>query len=179
MATLPLTLTIMRILSIPIVATCYFLPWIWSHELAATIFLLSGLTDWLDGFLARRWHQTSNFGAFLDPVADKLLVVVAIMIVYPSLHYTLAAASCVIIICREIMVSALREWMAQMGKRTKINVVKVAKVKVTIQYIALFLLLLDSKAMPYIGEFMLVISAIMTLWSMSLYLRIAIPEFKR
>ena len=127
----PLQLTVMRILCVPLVFVVYMLPFAWSHYAASFLFLLAIVTDWLDGYLARRLKQSTKLGAFLDPVADKILICVSLVLIaayYTSFWVTLAAS---IIVAREIIISALREWMAEVGSRTKVSVQYVGKIKTT------------------------------------------------
>jgi CDP-diacylglycerol--glycerol-3-phosphate 3-phosphatidyltransferase/cardiolipin synthase len=147
--------------------------------LAMTVFALAAITDWADGYLARRWGQTSAFGAFLDPVADKLMVAAAlIMLVWLDRAETWLA---IIIIGREIAVSALREWMAQIGKSKSVAVAFIGKVKTGAQITAIIALLLYQPVIPGIdtkllGKVALWVAAVLTLWSMFHYLRLAAPH---
>lgn len=177
--TVPNILTFTRILMIPVLVLVFFLPAQWSYQLSAAVFGLAALTDWLDGYLARRLEQLSLFGAFLDPVADKLMVVVALVLLVqdnPSFMYAIPAA---IIIGREIAISALREWMAELGERTKVAVSIVGKIKTTMQMVAILLLLYKVPLGPLpthiVGTVLLYIAALLTLWSMVVYLRAAWP----
>jgi len=180
MWTLPNILTFIRILLIPLLVAVYYLPLEGRYLLAAAIFGLAALTDWFDGYLARKLNQMTPFGAFLDPVADKLIVAVALVILVESRPTLLIALPAMIIICREILISALREWMAEMGKRTSIAVSMVGKVKTTLQMIAIALLLMATPGLTgflnYLGIFMLYIAALLTLWSMIIYLVAAWPQ---
>jgi len=177
-----LWLTFARIFAIPVVAILYFLPFRWAHPVTAIIFLLIAITDWLDGYLARYFKQTTKLGAFLDPVADKLLVsLVLIMIVgMRELPYLVLPAA--IIVGREIVVSALREWMAELGKRASVAVSYLGKVKTVVQMAALVILLWYNTEswviVKVLGELLLYIAAILTLWSMVIYLRLAWPDLK-
>lgn len=177
---IPTWLTWSRIVLIPVlVAVFYALPSPWGGVTAALLFALAGVTDWLDGFLARRWQVTSRFGAFLDPVADKLIVAVALVLVVAEhagpgiagLGLTLAA---MVIIGREIAISALREWMAEMGERRRVAVSGIGKWKTAFQMIAIFLLLWSMPVlglpMFVIGEWLLYIAALLTLVSMLQYM---------
>jgi CDP-diacylglycerol--glycerol-3-phosphate 3-phosphatidyltransferase len=177
--TLPNILTLLRIILIPVLVVAFYLPSQWSYQLSAAIFGLAALTDWLDGYLARRLKQSSVFGAFLDPVADKLMVAVALVLLVqdnPSITFTIPAA---IIIGREIAISALREWMSEIGERTKVSVSIIGKVKTTIQMISILLLLYKVPLGPLpthgVGVVLLYVAAILTLWSMIVYLRAAWP----
>lgn len=183
--TIPNVLTMLRILMIPAFVTVYYLPWAGSNFFSALIFGLAALTDWFDGWLARRYNQTTPFGAFLDPVADKLIVVTALVLMVQHYADPFMAIAAVIIIGREITISALREWMAEIGQRAAVAVSWVGKVKTTVQMIALLLLLyelplngpwglwtLSSYRIGYVG---LLIAALLTLWSMFIYLHAALP----
>ncbi|SEO52215.1 CDP-diacylglycerol--glycerol-3-phosphate 3-phosphatidyltransferase [Aquisalimonas asiatica] len=174
---LPNSLTLARIVMIPIFGIIFFLPVEWSNLVAAIIFALAAFTDWLDGWLARRLEQTSAFGAFLDPVADKLMVAVALVALTaenPSAFFALPAA---VIIGREIAVSALREWMAELGKRANVAVNVIGKFKTAAQMIAILLLIYSAPVagLPttLIGLLLLYAAAALTLWSMIVYLRAA------
>lgn len=178
---LPNLLSVLRILLIPLFVLVFYIPLPWMHLVCAAIFGLAGLTDLLDGYLARKWNQTTPFGAFIDPVADKLMVVVALALLierYDSAWFTLPAA---VIIGREIVVSALREWMAELGKRASVAVSYVGKVKTTMQIVSLLVLL---GALPEwrwlvgIGVVCLYVAAGLTLWSMMAYLKAAWPDLQ-
>ncbi|MDZ7853151.1 MAG: CDP-diacylglycerol--glycerol-3-phosphate 3-phosphatidyltransferase [Halomonas sp.] len=175
---IPNLLTLARILFIPLLVVLFYLPFAWSMLLAAALFALAAITDWLDGYLARRWDQSTPFGAFLDPVADKLMVTVALALLierYDAIWLTLPA---LVIIGREIVISALREWMAEMGKRGQVAVSWIGKVKTTLQMIALLVLLAFAPGTPIalLGVVTLYIAALLTLWSMFLYLKAAWPH---
>jgi CDP-diacylglycerol--glycerol-3-phosphate 3-phosphatidyltransferase len=176
---LPNTLTLLRIGLIPVFVLLFYLPGDWKHPACAIVFALAAVTDWLDGYLARKLNQMSAFGAFLDPVADKLMVAVALVLLVqtnPSVWFALAAA---IIIGREIAISALREWMAELGKRATVAVSVVGKFKTTAQMLALLLLLYEHPIGVFpthtVGLALLMIAAGLTLWSMLVYLRAAWP----
>jgi len=176
---IPTLLTWIRIGLIPALMVAYYLPFSWGHTLGAVLFSIGALTDWLDGYLARRLSQESSFGAFLDPVADKLMVAVALVLIVEHHPTPLVTISAVVIIGREITISALREWMAVIGERTRVRVSKVGKIKTIIQMIAL-ILLLHAEPLFFlptwkIGLGMLYIAVILTLWSMSVYLYAAWP----
>ena len=177
---LPNTLTWLRIWLIPMFVAVFYLPdgWLPKHQLnliATAIFALASVTDWLDGYLARRLNQTSAFGAFLDPVADKLMVAAALLVLVDLERAGIAAS--LIIIGREIAISALREWMAKEGKSGSVAVSFVGKLKTTAQMLALLLLLyhddLGSFSAQWIGRWLLDVAAFLTLWSMLHYLRMA------
>ncbi len=170
----PISLTWLRILLIPVLVAIFYISWYWSQPLASLIFTLAGITDWADGYLARKFNQTSRFGAFLDPVADKLLVATALVILtqtYNALWMTIPA---IIIIGREITISALREWMAQMGQRSKVSVAFIGKLKTATQMLALVLLLYHQPVFGWspvmLGIVLLDIAAALTLVSMLKYL---------
>ncbi|SHF16145.1 CDP-diacylglycerol--glycerol-3-phosphate 3-phosphatidyltransferase [Modicisalibacter ilicicola DSM 19980] len=178
---IPNILTLARILFIPLLVILFYAPYDWSLKLTAALFGLAALTDWLDGYLARRWNQSTPFGAFLDPVADKVMVAVALALLierFDSIWLTLPA---LVIIGREIVISALREWMAEMGKRGSVAVSWVGKVKTTLQMIALLLLLgwAPGTLIAMLGVVTLYAAAVLTLWSMLQYLRAAWPELTR
>ena len=181
---LPTALTWLRIVLIPVFVGVYYLPDAvlsmgYKNWLAMTVFAVAAITDWADGYLARRWGQTSAFGAFLDPVADKLMVAAAlIMLVWLDRAETWLA---IIIIGREIAVSALREWMAQIGKSKSVAVAFIGKVKTGAQITAIIALLLYQPVIPGIdtkllGKVALWVAAVLTLWSMFHYLRLAAPH---
>ena len=183
---IPICLTWARILLIPIFTTLFYRPANWFapqtiNITAAAIFAAAGITDWLDGFLARYLKQTSDFGAFLDPVADKLMVAVALILLV-KLDRTLAIYA-MIIIGREITISALREWMAQMGKRNSVAVAYIGKLKTAAQMAAIFALLLHEipllgLQLSFIGNALMFIASVLTVWSMCYYLKMAWHEFK-
>lgn len=175
----PNTLTTFRIVLVPILVVVFYLPYSWTPMACAAIFALAALTDWADGFLARRLSQVSTFGAFLDPVADKLIVAVALVLLLhrdPQLWLAIPAA---IIISREIVVSALRELMAELGQRATVAVATLGKVKTVSQMTALLLMLYrhDMGPIPvYLtGSVLLYVATVLTIWSMVIYLRVAWP----
>ena len=180
---IPILLTWLRIILIPLLIAVYYLPEPWlrvgERDLAATlIFVVAAATDWLDGYLARRWQQTSAFGAFLDPVADKLMVA-ATLIVLVQLG-RLDAILAAIIIGREITISALREWMARIGAHRSVAVSMIGKIKTTAQMIAIPLLLyyrpLFGVSAFELGTWLIYVAAVLTLWSMGYYMRMAWPH---
>ncbi len=182
----PNILTWLRILLIPLVVAVFYLPadWLLSQQrdvAAALMFTAAAITDWLDGYLARVLHQTSDFGAFLDPVADKLMVAAA-LIVLVQLH-RVDALIALIIIGREITISALREWMAGIGARGKVAVSNLGKIKTTLQMLAIILLLWHESLLGLdaerLGIWLIWLAAILTLWSMVYYLRCAFVEVVR
>lgn len=184
---LPNLLTWLRIALIPIFVGVFYLPdgMLPKHDmnlLAAGLFALASVTDWLDGYLARRWSQTSAFGAFLDPVADKLMVAAALIVLVDLSRANIYVA--LIIIGREIAISALREWMAGQGKGRSVAVSFVGKLKTAAQMIAILLLLLHDPLPGFqhtqiLGRWLLDVAAFLTLWSMFHYLRMAWRELGR
>ena len=177
-ANLPNLLTLGRLLLIPVIVVVYYLPFEYSYLASAGIFAIASITDWLDGYLARRLNQMTAFGAFLDPVADKVIVAVALTMLVESHHTIVLTAPAMVIIGREIVISALREWMAEMGKRTSIAVNYIGKIKTVCQMIAIILLLAVAPDDPLavIGLVLIYVAAILTLWSMIVYLRAAWPD---
>ena len=183
---LPILLTWLRIVAIPLLIGVYYLPaeWVSDYErnlFATVLFVAAAITDWADGYLARKLNQTSAFGAFLDPVADKLMVAAA-LIVLVQLDRTDAIVAG-IIIGREITISALREWMASIGARKSVAVSMLGKIKTTAQMIAIPMLLyhapLAGVDIQRLGTWLIWIAAVLTLWSMVYYLRRAWPEIAR
>jgi CDP-diacylglycerol--glycerol-3-phosphate 3-phosphatidyltransferase len=175
---IPNTLTMIRIILIPVLVVVFYLPFEKHLLVAAAIFGVAAITDWFDGYLARRLGQMTAFGAFLDPVADKLMVTVALVLLverHDTLLFTLAAC---VIIGREIVVSALREWMAELGERTSVAVSYIGKVKTAFQMIAIPGLLAidpakDAGWMLALCYLVLYTAAVLTLWSMFIYLKAA------
>jgi CDP-diacylglycerol--glycerol-3-phosphate 3-phosphatidyltransferase len=183
----PNILTLLRIALIPAFIVAYYWTSPWSHILATGLFVLAALTDWLDGYLARKLEQTSPFGAFLDPVADKLMVAAALVMLVADprvqahvLDIRLFAVVVLVIVGREITVSALREWMAEVGKRSHVKVSYVGKIKTVSQMVAIPFLLWQRSFwdLPIfrIGEILLYLAGALTLWSMLIYLKAAWPN---
>lgn len=181
--TLPTLLTWARIVAIPLIVGLFYLPIdVPTQNLVATVlFIVVALTDWADGWLARRLNQTSSFGAFLDPVADKFLVCAALLVLVHlgRLHALIA----LVIIGREIAISALREWMAQIGASASVAVHRVGKLKTAAQMVAIPFLLYDRPLFGVIdthgvGTALIVIAATLTIWSMVYYLQKALPEIR-
>ena len=186
MSFIPNLLTLFRILLIPVLVVSYFLVTDQRELLITSIFVLAAITDWLDGFLARKMNAMSALGAFLDPVADKLIVSTAlVLLVSDSMvldwvyHPMPFAISVCIIIGREIVISALREWMAEMGERGMVAVGILGKIKTVFQMVSISLLLYAKPIMGIpifrIGEIAFYVAAMLTLWSMWVYLRAAAP----
>lgn len=191
--TIPTWLTLLRIVLIPVLVAVFYLPYGWTNFAAVFVFVLAALTDWLDGWIARRYNQYSAFGAFLDPVADKLMVAVSLFLIVQGHHTIWMAIWAAIIVGREIAVSALREWMAEMGQRAKVKVAALGKFKTIVQMVALGCLLYSvtpnstlpvgtgiwmGKEVFLIGDWLLAIAALLTLWSGLLYLRAAWPTLR-
>ncbi|MEY5029642.1 MAG: CDP-diacylglycerol--glycerol-3-phosphate 3-phosphatidyltransferase [Pseudomonadota bacterium] len=182
--TIPTILTWTRIIAIPLIVGVYYLPGLSSraqNDIATIMFVLFAITDWLDGYLARKLNQTSAFGAFLDPVADKFLVCAALLVlVHMNRVHVLVA---LIIIGREIAISSLREWMAQIGAGKSVAVHMIGKVKTTVQMVAIPFLLFDGVLLGLIdtrtwGEVLIWVAAVLTIWSMVYYMQKALPEIR-
>jgi len=180
---IPNGLTLLRIALIPVFIGTFYAPYAWSHVVTAAIFGLAAITDWLDGYLARRLGQTSHFGAFLDPVADKLMVAVVLVFLIQANPSPWLALPAAVIIGREIAISALREIMAELGHRTTVAVVTIARIKTTVQMIALLFLLYRVPTWGFptyeVGFTLLYVAAALTLWSMLVYLHAAWPALWR
>ena len=188
---LPNALTLFRIALLPVMVAAFYahdvfpsIPLRAANLTAAIVFVLAGVTDWLDGWLARRFNQSSAFGAFLDPVADKLMVAVTLCVLVQSHPTALLAITAAVIVGREIAVSALREWMAFVGERGRVKVQWVGKIKTVMQIIAIVVLLLerdrDAQILRFwlVGESLLVIAAVLTIWSGLAHLRAAWPALR-
>jgi len=182
---IPILLTWLRVAMIPMVVGVFFLPdgWLTMEEsgmISSAIFVIAAITDWFDGFLARRWNEVSAFGAFLDPVADKLLVagVLLLLLQLDRTNFVIAF----IIIGREITISALREWMAHIGASKSVAVSSIGKIKTAAQMVAIPMLLygqaIGSLDILWLGQHLLEIAAILTIWSMLYYLQKAWPTIK-
>lgn len=183
---IPNLLTLLRILLIPFFFVVYVIDAGWSNQLATVIFVVAAITDWLDGYLARKLNQYTPFGAFLDPVADKLIVATALVLLATDekvlqmvISTPLFAAAVAIIIGREIVISALREWMAELGKRASVAVSYIGKVKTALQMIAIAMLIYKEPlfGLPVFifGEVLLFVAAALTLYTMIVYLKAAWP----
>ena len=183
LATLPNILTAGRIVAVPLVVVLFYWGHPWSDPLAAIVFIAAAITDSLDGYLARRMGITTPMGEFLDPVADKLMVATALVLLVGHDTRPLIVITAVVIIGREITVSALREWMAHLGARAKVAVSGMGKVKTIMQMTGLSMMMFrnDVFGMPVyeMGVILLVLAAGLTLWSMVSYLKAAWPELRR
>lgn len=178
---IPNLITVLRVLLIPIFILLFYLPYHWSYAAASTVFAFAAATDWLDGYLARRLEQSTPFGAFLDPVADKLMVAVALVLLVQTHGNLWLALPAAVIIGREIVISALREWMAEIGARAQVAVSSMGKWKTAAQMLALVILLANPPGLSFwvvSGYALLIIAAGLTLWSMVQYLRAAWPHLK-
>lgn len=189
--TVPTLLTLARIMMIPVLVAVFYLPFRWTNFAAMAVFALASFTDWLDGWIARRYHQYSAFGAFLDPVADKLMVSTALFLIVQGHPTGWMAMWAAVIVGREIAVSALREWMAELGQRARVKVATVGKIKTVVQMVAIGCLLYaivpakPPQPVPWmgrevflIGDWMLAVAALLTLWSGFEYLRAAWPVLR-
>ena len=182
MLNLPNQLTLFRVAVIPLLVIVFYTDWQWRFLACALLFSLAGITDALDGHIARKYNLSTPFGAFLDPVADKLIVVVVLTLLVESNDDPVFTLPAIVIICREILISALREWMAEIGSRARVSVSSVGKLKTTLQIVALILLLAFPHGSPLylheVGLVCLYAAAVLTLWSMVLYLKAAWPSFR-
>ena len=190
---IPNLLTVLRVALIPVFILFFYLPFSWSYWAASAVFALAAITDWFDGYLARRWEQSTPFGAFLDPVADKLMVAVALVLLVEEHANLWLSLPAVIIIGREIVVSALREWMAELGQRATVKVATIGKVKTVAQMVALACLLYAvnprhqlqpgtdtwmGQFVFHVGDWLLAAAAVLTLWSGFQYLHAAWPALR-
>lgn len=183
MRSLPNILTVARIVAVPLVVVLFY--WTsntWADPLAALVFILAAITDWIDGYLARKWGVTTPLGAFLDPVADKLMVATALVLLVAHDPRWYVVVCAMIIIGREIAVSALREWMSHVGARGKVAVSGLGKWKTILQLVGLSLMMYrnDLLGLPIydIGVALLIVASVLTLWSMVAYLRVAWPDLR-
>jgi CDP-diacylglycerol--glycerol-3-phosphate 3-phosphatidyltransferase len=181
--TLPTAITLFRIALIPLFVLVFYLPFSWTNIVATAIFAFASLTDWVDGYLARSMQQESSFGAFLDPVADKLMVVVVIVLLVEANPSIFVALPSVVIVAREISISALREWMAQIGSSATVKVSWIGKSKTLLQMLALGFMIFAEPLMGLpifrIGLVIYYVAAFLTLVSMVNYLRAAWPVITR
>lgn len=179
---LPTNLTLLRIAFIPILVVIYYLPWQYSNIACTIVFACAAFTDWLDGYLARKMGLETAFGAFLDPVADKLMVAVVLVLIVQTEATPYISIPAAVIIGREITIASLREWMAEIGQRTKVKVSQIGKWKTSAQMLAIAFFLYQDDIFGYsviiIGYVLLYIAAVLTLWSMISYLRAALHTIK-
>ena len=175
-------LTIARVAAIPLVLSLFFLHIEHARQYATVLYGGACITDWFDGYLARRWNQMTKFGAFLDPVADKLMVAVCLVMLLYAQPGAVLAVLVAIIIGREITISALREWMAELGSRANVAVSWIGKLKTVFQMTSIGMMIwqIDTWGVPWytVGYWLLFIAAALTLWSMVMYLRAAWPLMK-
>ncbi|HMB57309.1 MAG TPA: CDP-diacylglycerol--glycerol-3-phosphate 3-phosphatidyltransferase [Arenimonas sp.] len=181
--TIPTLLTLFRIVLIPVLVLVFYWNHPWSNVIATAVFVLGALTDWLDGWVARRYDMYSAFGAFLDPVADKLAVTIALFLVVQWHHTVPIALLGAVIVGREITISALREWMAQMGAHGLVKVAGLGKIKTIVQMVAISCLIFREPLLGlpifWIGEWLLGMAAALTLWSGFDYMRAAWPTMRK
>ncbi|NIG62709.1 MAG: CDP-diacylglycerol--glycerol-3-phosphate 3-phosphatidyltransferase [Serratia symbiotica] len=171
---IPTWLTCFRVVLIPFFVLVFYLPLTWAPMVCAIIFVFAAITDWFDGFLARRWKQTTRFGSFLDPVADKVMVAMALILVVDYYHIWWVTLPASTMIAREIIISSLREWMAEVGKRSSVAVSWIGKMKTMVQMVSLIgLLWRPERAVEYVAFGLLYIAAVLTFWSMFQYLKMA------
>lgn len=180
---IPNSLTLIRIVLIPVLVLLFLLPFEWSRIASSLVFIIAAITDWLDGYLARRLDQQSPFGEFLDPVADKLMVTAALVLLVHADQRFLILLPALIIVGREITISALREWMARLGEEGRVKVNSYGKLKTASQMIAISLMLFEYPlfGLPVylLGILGLYLAAILTLWSMYSYLQAAWPSLNQ
>ena len=180
--TIPTALTLFRILLLPVMVIVFYAPFRGANVAAACIFIAAAITDWLDGFIARRWNMGSAFGEFLDPVADKPMVGVTLFLLVQENPTPLMSVTRAIIVGREISISALLEWMAEIGQRAHVRVAWLGKIKTTLQIIAIVVLLyqhdLAGLRLFHAGETLLVAAAVLTIWSAIVYVRAAWPVLR-
>lgn len=176
MWTIPNIITFIRVLLIPVFLVVYYLDWKWAHQMAAFIFWVAAITDWFDGYLARKLKQSTPFGAFLDPVADKLIVAAALLMITHSYNTAYITVPAILLMSREIYVSALREWMGQQGKSDTVKVSFMGKAKTTAQMLALIGLLSELEVFMGVtiywvtlGYILLYFAAVLSVWSMVTY----------
>jgi CDP-diacylglycerol---glycerol-3-phosphate 3-phosphatidyltransferase len=179
---IPNYLSMLRVVLIPFLVGAYYLPFSWGHNLAAALFIVAAISDWLDGFLARKLNQSTPFGAFIDPVADKLIVAATIILIVGKGDLPYLTLPAIVIIGREIAVSALREWMAEVGSRDNVAVSYLGKIKTVLQLMSLIVLLYSQASSPLwitiIGYTLFYTAALLTLWSMIVYFKAALPQLR-
>ena len=185
MWTIPNIITIIRVLLIPVFVIVYFLDWKWAHQAGAFIFWFAAITDWVDGYLARKLNQSTAFGAFLDPVADKLIVAAALLLITHSYETPWITVPAILLMSREIYISALREWMGQRGKQDLVKVSFLGKAKTMAQMLALIGLLSELEYFMDVqiywvslGYILLYFAAVLSFWSMLVYTKAAWDDQK-
>lgn len=175
---IPTWISLLRIMLIPFFLISFYYPCLYKNLISAVIFITASITDLIDGFLARKLKQTTHFGAFIDPVADKIIIVISLILIIEYFHVWWITIPGVIIITREIIISALREWMAKINKSTKISVSWIGKIKTTIQMLAIFSLLWrPNSIIEFLGIIFLYISLFFTCWSMLNYFYFSMNNF--
>ncbi|WP_158770234.1 CDP-diacylglycerol--glycerol-3-phosphate 3-phosphatidyltransferase [Paraglaciecola sp. L1A13] len=186
MWTIPNIITLIRVLLIPIFVAVYFLDWKWAHQAAAFIFWFAAITDWFDGYLARKLEQSTAFGAFLDPVADKLIVATALLLITDTYATAWITVPAILLLAREVYISALREWMGQKGLQDTVKVSFMGKAKTMAQMLALIGLLSEMQyfmGIPIywvtLGYILLYFAAVLSLWSMVTYTIAAWPSLSK
>ena len=183
--TVPTALTLLRIALVPVLVLFFYLPMTWTNELCVVVFVLAAVTDWADGFIARKTAQMSRFGQFLDPVADKIMVATALILLVQrqESYEAVFAIAAAVIVGREITISALREWMSEVGESARVTVSWTGKIKTVFQMTSIGFLLYHDDIGPIpvalIGELLLYAAAALTLWSMWTYLKSAWPVDKQ
>lgn len=175
---IPNILTVSRVGLIPVLLLIAYLPISHRHEIAASIFAIAAATDWFDGYLARTLDQGSAFGRFLDPVADKLMVAAALILLVEWHANVFIVVPAIVIISREITISALREWMAELGKRAQVAVSNIGKWKTAAQMVSITVLLLDDSRLNMLGWGLMYVAVVLTLWSMCIYMAAAWPDLR-
>ena len=180
--TLPTMLTLFRILLIPVMVFVFYAPFKGANIAASAVFIAAAITDWLDGWIARKYGLHSAFGEFLDPVADKLMVAMTLFLIVQENPTIPLAIMSAVIVGREISISALREWMAELGERARVRVANVGKIKTIAQLVSIVVLLyqkdLDDFGLFHVGEVLLGVAAALTIWSGYVYLRAAWPVLR-
>lgn len=180
---IPTILTLLRIALIPLLTVVFYFPWQYANLACTVIFIAAAVTDWLDGYLARKMNLETAFGAFLDPVADKLMVAIVLVLIVQQQANPYIAIPAAIIIGREITIASLREWMAEIGQRAKVKVSQLGKWKTSVQMVSVSLLLYreDLFGIPVnlIGYILLYIASALTIWSMFNYLVAALDAIAR
>ena len=175
---IPNILTVSRVALIPVLLAVAYTKLSWRHEAVAFIFALAAITDWFDGYLARTLDQGSAFGRFLDPVADKLMVAASLILLVEWHANVWIVIPAIVIISREITISALREWMAELGKRAQVAVSNIGKWKTAAQMVSITVLLLDDSRLNPVGWVLMYLAVVLTLWSMCIYLVAAWPSLR-
>ncbi|WP_159715372.1 CDP-diacylglycerol--glycerol-3-phosphate 3-phosphatidyltransferase [Blochmannia endosymbiont of Camponotus nipponensis] len=168
---IPTYFTLFRVVVVPFFTVVFYLPMSWASMVCTVIFFIAAVTDWFDGFLARRWQQTTSFGKFLDPVADKVMIVAALILIAEHFHVWWITLPSSVMIIREVIILALREWVAEIGSRNEIRISWISKIKTFVQMLALTALLWSpDEWIVMTGIISLYVAVLLTFWSMCLYL---------